>query len=515
MSFLLLNHAAALFLTSLTAFVIGIFVLFKSRDNKTNLIYSIWSLSVAWWSFFEGLAITSDSYFKAILFTKFFWAAILLIAISTTHFVTLFLGIKGKEFFIKIGYILSAFFAVISFTPLMVSDVRQFAYLKYWPKPEIFVYLNAFIFIVYVVYQIYQLYKAYKISTGIKRNQIAYVFWASLLGYTGGLSNYLMLFIYIPIFQPFATYLLVSYSILVGLAILKYQLMDITIIIKKAFFYSVIIALISGAIFGISFLNSWFAEHFSGLKPWMIPLFAGIVAFIIGDLFWRKSEEVDKLKYEFITVATHKLRTPLTEIKWGLEELRKETTERGRKLVDSLNASNSRLIELTDELLVVAKTESQQYKYQLKPEDLGEITKDIINSFQSQIKEKNAKLSISIEPNLPKINADRIRIGSVIQILLENAVNYTGDAIDINLKKDNGEIVFSVKDNGIGISKEDQSYIFSKFYRTHDAYKTETEGSGIGLFLAKSIIEKHGGKIGVISEGKGKGSEFWFKLRTN
>jgi signal transduction histidine kinase len=129
------------------------------------------------------------------------------------------------------------------------------------------------------------------------------------------------------------------------------------------------------------------------------------------------------------------------------------------------------------------------------------------------VKEKNIKLTYSYEKDLPKVNVDKLRISSVIQMLLENAIAYTKDKIDINIKKDKNNVIFSIKDNGIGIPKQDQPYVFNKFFRTHQAYLTETEGSGISLFLSKSIIDKHNGKIGVYSEGEGKGSEFWFKLK--
>ena len=98
------------------------------------------------------------------------------------------------------------------------------------------------------------------------------------------------------------------------------------------------------------------------------------------------------------------------------------------------------------------------------------------------------------------------------QILLENAILYTKDEIKINIDSHKDSVVLHIEDNGIGIKKEDQPYIFSRFYRSHEAYLTETEGTGIGLFLAKSMIDKHDGTIGVRSEGKGKGSIFWFKL---
>ena len=148
MNFLLLNHAVAMMLTSVVAFVVGVFVLFRGRGKKINLAYSAWSLSVAWWSFFTGLVILADSAEQAIIYTRLVWFPVLLIAVSTAHFVILFLEIKGKELFIKIGYVFCAFFAVMSFTPYMVSSVQEMAYLKYWPQPELLVYIQFFIFVI-------------------------------------------------------------------------------------------------------------------------------------------------------------------------------------------------------------------------------------------------------------------------------------------------------------------------------------------------------------------------------
>jgi signal transduction histidine kinase len=222
---------------------------------------------------------------------------------------------------------------------------------------------------------------------------------------------------------------------------------------------------------------------------------------------------VDKLKYEFITVAAHKLRTPLTEIKWGIEAIKDETNEKGLALLNEINNSASRLLVLSDELLSVSKAEASQYQYKFELVNIKELTEGVVRDFRNKIKEKNIELVLNIKENLPKIKLDKMRMSSVIQILLENAVNYTKNKINITIIEDEKDLLFSIEDNGIGIKKEDIPYIFSQFYRTHEAYLTETEGSGIGLFLAKKIIEKHSGKISVQSEGKGKGSEFWFKLK--
>jgi signal transduction histidine kinase len=313
---------------------------------------------------------------------------------------------------------------------------------------------------------------------------------------------------------PFGWILVLFYCSFLSYAILKHHLMDINVVIRKTFFYSVGIALISGFITAISFLNSWLVDNIPGFKFWVAPLIIGAVTFFIGRLFWNKSKEVEKLKYEFITVAAHKLRTPLTEIKWAADALRESNLDSEQNnLISGISSANTRLITLTDELLSMANAEAGQYQYKFELIDFEKMARNEVNDFQRQIHGKGIKLNYNYDKNLPKMNMDKAKMPIVIQILMENAIAYTKDKIDITIKKDDKDILFSVKDNGIGISKDDLPYIFSKFYRSHDAYLIETEGEGIGLYLAKSILDKHNAKIGVKSEGEGEGSEFWVKLK--
>lgn len=511
MNFLLLNHAIALLLTAATSFLVGAFVLFKSGLEKTKLANSLWYLSVSGWSFFLGIFILQDEPSKLIL--SLMWSFVLFIPISTAHFVNYFLNIKRKDWFIRIGYILAFIYVAISFSGKMGATVINLGYLKNFPKVNIYVYIQAVIFFIYFFYQIFLLYKAYRSSTGTRHNQIAYVFWASLFGYIGGGSNYALAFnIYLPIFNPFATYFLLLYTILIPLAILKYKLMDISVVIKKTLLYSSGIAMISGLMVSISFLSSWFTDNIPGFDFWIIPLITGTVAFSVGRIFWNKSKEVEKLKYEFITIAAHKLRTPLTKVKWALEVLSDETKNSENKLIREAIKANEQTIELTDELLALSRVESEHHKYRFEKANLERVARGVVNDFQLQMKEKKIKFTYNVEKNLPKVNIDKLRISTVVQMLLENAIAYTKDEIKISIDVYKNNVIFHIEDNGIGIPKEDQPYIFSKFFRTHEAYLTETEGSGIGLFLSKSIIDKHGGKMGVRSGGEGKGSIFWFGL---
>ncbi|MFH1838139.1 MAG: ATP-binding protein [Candidatus Kuenenbacteria bacterium] len=227
---------------------------------------------------------------------------------------------------------------------------------------------------------------------------------------------------------------------------------------------------------------------------------------------------INKMKSEFITIAAHQLRTPLTGIKWSLEMIINEEegkiTNKQKKLLVNTYQSNERMIKLVNGLLVVSHLEEGHYIYKLSEIQIENLIQEIIKNFEIQIKSKNIKCVFNkLEKNLPKIKIDAERIKMVLENLIDNAIKYTPQKgkIIISLKENSKEIEILIKDTGIGISKENQERLFTKFFRSAEALKIETSGSGLGLFIAKNIIEAHKGKIWVESEEK-NGSTFYFTL---
>jgi two-component system sensor histidine kinase VicK len=139
----------------------------------------------------------------------------------------------------------------------------------------------------------------------------------------------------------------------------------------------------------------------------------------------------------------------------------------------------------------------------------------VIDLYKEEIKKKNLNFQFKKPKKLPKVKVDVEKIYLAIQNLLENAIRYNkvGGEIEIILKEKEKEIEFSIRDTGIGIPKNQQSRVFTKFFRGSNAIRMETEGSGLGLFIAKNIIEAHGGRIWFESE-EGKGTTFYFTLPT-
>jgi len=231
-----------------------------------------------------------------------------------------------------------------------------------------------------------------------------------------------------------------------------------------------------------------------------------------------REKMVEKLKTEFVSVAAHQLRTPLAAIRWSLSLLKEEnlTEEDKKDLIEKCTQSNDRMINLVNDLLNVTRIEEGRYVYELEPKDIIEIAKSSIAAAMEEAKKKKIDFSLILpKEKLPLLEVDEEKISLAIQNLVENAVHYTlpGGIVlfKIEYNKEKGEVLFTVKDTGVGIPKDQQKRIFTKFFRAENVMRMETEGSGLGLFITKNIIESHKGKIWFESE-ENKGTTFYFTL---
>lgn len=237
---------------------------------------------------------------------------------------------------------------------------------------------------------------------------------------------------------------------------------------------------------------------------------------IIHDI--SREKLVEQMKTEFVSIAAHQLRTPLSAIKWSISLLKERISgdKDTEDLLEKLNQSNERMIRLIDDLLNVTRIEEGRYVYKPVPKDIVQIVESVITPRMEIAKRKSIDFSFEKPAEkIPKVMVDEEKISIVIQNLVENAINYTPSngrvSVLIKYQKEVPEILVEVKDTGIGIPKSEQQRIFSKFFRGSNAIKSETEGTGLGLFIAKNIIEAHHGKIWFESE-KDKGTTFYFTL---
>lgn len=238
---------------------------------------------------------------------------------------------------------------------------------------------------------------------------------------------------------------------------------------------------------------------------------------ILHDL--SKEEELERMKLDFVSMASHELKTPLTSIIGYLSVFAAENKEKLPKkefdLIDRSLISAQQLLTLIQNILNVNKMESSQVSVSAEPIDYVAVLSKAVEDLRSQANQKQIELTLNLpkEAPLPTVLADPIRIGEVVTNLLANAVNYTNPSgkVDVTVTLSPNEVTTIVSDTGIGIPKEAIPHLFNKFFRVSGQTQKMSKGTGLGLYIAKSIVEKLNGKIWVESE-LGKGSTFSFTL---
>ncbi len=245
---------------------------------------------------------------------------------------------------------------------------------------------------------------------------------------------------------------------------------------------------------------------------------------VVREITYEK--EVDRMKTEFISLAAHQLRTPLTSIKWF-----GDLSDQQKEMVANMYSSTERMVALVNSLLNISRIESGRLIVEPKPTNLAELISGVTFDTKAKIEEKKHYLEVSVANDLPEISIDPKLVRNVYMNLLTNAIKYTpvGGKLFIEVKvldetselatkaaatgkvAIGGEVVSMIQDTGMGIPQSQQSKVFEKFFRANNAVMVETDGNGLGLYLVKSIVEESGGRIWFESE-EGKGTKFYFTL---
>ncbi len=287
---------------------------------------------------------------------------------------------------------------------------------------------------------------------------------------------------------------------------------EISTVLKRCLVFLVLSSSSLLFFFAIFMINENLIDSVPGFPAWFLPLFILSIVVALAMYFWYTHTDMEVLKYEFLSVVTHKFRTPLTRIKWSVQLLKTSKDDEERDIAaEQIAESAQKLVDLTDILVDASKMEGRMYRYDFKLNNLNRIVREVYESVKMRMQQKNISYSYDFDDGLSKIYADDRRLQFALHIFFENAISYTpeGGSIFVKLTKQDDEIVFSITDSGIGLTAEEKNFLFSKFYRGQRAKLADTEGMGIGIFMAKRIIERHEGKVWATSAGPNSGSTFW------
>jgi signal transduction histidine kinase len=519
MSLLLVIHNIGAIVSAITAVGVAFFLFINGRRQTENVAFAMVFLATALFyiSHVIGVNISDPNLSRWVLMGNL---VVLFIGAFNYHAVLATIK-KDKEHTILISSVYAAasiitIFFLIFPDLFLVPSVPKMYFPNYY-EPGIFNWVRILLlYIVLIPASLFALYGEYKRTPfDAKKKQLKYFMITMIVGYGVALIPNFLIY-NIPVDPIWGIFFVVICAIPLTYGALKYELFNVQVIAKQAFLYSLAVGAVGGLITLINYSSLWVSSINPHFPTWTLALVSALLAVSASVIVWRGLREGDVLKAEFITTVTHKFRTPLTYIKWATDNLASGnlSDEDRKNQIEYIRAANEKLVELTNILTTASDAErAGEYAYSLKPANLSHTLEEVIKGLEKQFAMKQLKIERAIGPDL-KARFDDTRLKFIIQVLLENALHYSmpKGTITVSARATHREVICSVKDTGLGMTEEQLSLLFSKFYRSDEARKLDTEGMGIGLFISSRIMDKHKGRIWAGSEGPGKGSTFSFSL---
>ncbi len=502
---------------------LGLIIYADNRKSKLNHSWFLVSVVIALWGLGLWGVTNSLSEKNALLWQYFLDAAGVFIPVLYFNFTLNFLNLEKEKGLAR----LSAFFAgillfALSFTRLFKQGMT-FKFGFHWVDPGPLYYLFPLIFVFYLGYSATLLFKRYREETGVAKQQIKYVLLSLVFGFSAGATNF-----FPQLFNsyPFGNYFVILYIFFMSYPVLKHNLFNTKVITTEFF---------AGAISLVFLFNIFVSKTPS---QWALSSFIFILIAIFSFLLVRsvikeveskerlekltlelravneKLQRLDQAKSEFISIASHQLRTPLTAIR-GFSSMILEgdygpTSPEIKDKVDKIMQSSTRLMALVDDLLTISRIEQGRMKYEWQDRvNLTTMVKSVAEELEQQAKKKELALNLEITPRDLLVRADENKLRQVVMNLIDNAIKYTEKgSITVSLIEESQSAILKVADTGIGISLDGLSRLFQKFSRGERSPRVWTDGTGLGLYVARIILEEHQGKITAYSDGEGRGSEF-------
>ena len=517
-------------LNLLASALLGFFVYTQNPRNIVNKTFTLFCFFIAVWSVAYIFWQLAQTQMHALFWSRALMAGTIFVSISYFHFIIVFVNkLKKYKKYLIIGYPILTFFFLANLTPYFIANVTTKLNFPFWPEPGILFHPFLALWAFFVLFTLYILFKEHRGAFSEKfRTQLRYILLGTIVGYLGGLTNY-FLWYDIPI-PPIGNWAATFYLGIVTYAIVTERLFDIRIVLTQ-----MLVGIISILLFINFILSKTTFEYFwkGGLLIAFLAAGYQLVKSVVNEIKQRqeleqayiKLKELDEAKSEFVSIASHQLRTPLTAIKGYISMLAEETygklLPKQKKPIANIYDSNERLIRLVNDLLNISRIESGRVQMEWQKAKLHDVVQGVIDELQLKAKEKKLKLILQ-KPDipLPSFNMDPVKVRNVILNIIDNAIRYTNKGsviLQLTAQPENRsfqtkDVLITIKDTGEGMSKEDLQHLFESFSRGKTGTKMWTEGAGLGLYIAKQFVQMHKGKIWAESSGKGKGSTFYVKL---
>ncbi len=520
------------FLIIIISFWLAFWVYSVNRKSKINQLFSLMAISVVFWITFYHFTITSSTTQSVLFWSKLAYGAVSIFYIPFYFFPIYFLHLEKKFRYLSKIILFGgiSLFLISIFTNLVIKDVvlKQAGADLIFNKGSIVFYGMAIFLSILVVFLLVRNYFKFSFTKKIK---VQYL----LIGlFIWILMNFIFNMIF-PLlrdsvqYAEFGNYSVVFFLAFTAYAIVKKELFDIKIVLTSLF-VTLIAILLS---FDILFLTSDFLHQV--LKLLILAAFLCFGYFLIKSVL-NEIERIKELEHltlklekanarlkdlidikeEFLHITSHQLRTPLTAIRgmismWCAGDFKKMPKKDRNEMMKRIYLSTERLNNITNDMIDAMELEGggQLEQHNFKQVSLVKIIQDTIETLKTNFDKNNLYINFKYPKKLPEIQGDENYLSQIFLNLIDNAQKYTSKGgVDINIKKENNFLVCEIADTGMGVSKEDKKCLFKKFSRGKRAEQFYISGTGLGIFIAKKVIEEHNGKISVFSEGKNKGTTF-------
>jgi len=528
--------AFSAFINAISAVIFGGFVFLKNPKRLANTLFGLMSLSLAIWSFSYGLWQLSQEKEIALFWVRILSIGSLFIPITFFHWITVMYNLnKRHRFMIVGGYVLALILLCFSFSPLFIKDISPQLSFPWWPGAGILYTIYLFVgYIGIIGYSCLLLLKTHRRSTGHTKQQIKYIILAVICGFFGGATNF-PLWYKIPM-PPYGNLLVALYPLILSYAIIKHRLFDIKVVVTSLFVAIMAVLLLLNAI------NSTTTFEYMSNGILIIAFLSFgylLIKSVLNEVRQRekmekmaeelalaniKLKKLDAAKSEFLSIASHQLRTPLTAIGGYLSMILEGTygkiSEKIRRPVANVFKASRDLNQLVNTLLSVSRIEAGKMKLEAKKISMADLLKPIVEEFKIVAQKKGLYLKLSIPADLPLVSIDQAKMNQVIMNIIDNGIKYTAKGgIEMSVNIERGEsgqkTLINIKDTGAGMDQQQISQIFEKFKRGKAGETSWSKGAGLGLFIAKKFVELHKGKIWAKSKGLDKGTEFFIELPIN
>jgi signal transduction histidine kinase len=509
-----------------TSVILGFIVFFHNRKSATNVLFLIFALVSSLWGVLNYLAYQIYNPFISLWIVR----VVMFLAVyqAFTFFLLMYI-FPRKEFGLsrRFKYILFPvviFVSILTLTPLVFSEVSIVRGSAPTPTPAAGILLFALVAVSFVLAGIVMMVKRALFGDIKTKSQFRTLSLGVILMFASIITfNFIfVVFLDNSSFIPFSGVFIIPFVIFTFYAILKHELLNVRIVATEILTLGLIVFTFVEVILSRSFIEIIFRSI-----VFFILLVVGIffIRSVISEQKHReqlqnltdKLKAMDKQKDEFISMAAHELRAPMTAIKGYVSMVLEGDTgdipEKARGFLADANNINDRLIRLVNNMLNVGRIEEGRMVYQIEEENLSHAVRMVFSQFAPEAERKGLEYKLEIPNHIKdKVRVDPDRIQEVIGNFLSNAVKYTDKGfVKVRLSQQGSKhIRCEVIDSGPGISKEEQTRLFQKFHRV-ESNVGKTTGTGLGLFICKLLVEKFGGKIGLDSEPD-KGSRFWFEL---